>query len=122
VRARACSRATRTCWLQVDAVVYMVDAADGGRFDESKTELGALLSDDALAGVPFLVLGNKIDIPQAAPEHALAYYLGLTGCTTGKGTVDLAGTGVRPVEVFMCSVVRKMGYGEGFKWMSQYIN
>lgn len=120
MRARA--RHTHTCWLQVDAVVYMVDAADGGRFDESKTELGALLSDDALAGVPFLVLGNKIDIPQSAPEHALAYYLGLTGCTTGKGTVDLAGTGVRPVEVFMCSVVRKMGYGEGFKWMSQYIN
>jgi GTP-binding protein SAR1 len=107
--------------LQVDAVVYMVDAADGTRFGESKAELGALLSDDALAGVPFLVLGNKIDIPQAAPEHALAYYLGLAGCTTGKGTVDLAGTGVRPVEVFMCSVVRKMGYGEGFRWMSQYI-
>ena len=99
--------------LQVDAVVYMVDAADGTRFGESKAELGALLSDDALAGVPFLVLGNKIDIPQAAPEHALAYYLGLAGCTTGKGTVDLAGTGVRPIEVFMCSVVRKMGYGEG---------
>ncbi|AQK49518.1 GTP-binding protein SAR2 [Zea mays] len=119
---RIARRVWKDYYAKVDAVVYMVDAADGGRFDESKTELGALLSDDALAGVPFLVLGNKIDIPQAAPEHALAYYLGLTGCTTGKGTVDLAGTGVRPVEVFMCSVVRKMGYGEGFKWMSQYIN
>ncbi|KAG0529548.1 hypothetical protein BDA96_05G108000 [Sorghum bicolor] len=118
---RIARRVWKDYYAKVDAVVYMVDAADGTRFGESKAELGALLSDDALAGVPFLVLGNKIDIPQAAPEHALAYYLGLAGCTTGKGTVDLAGTGVRPVEVFMCSVVRKMGYGEGFRWMSQYI-
>ncbi|TVU39091.1 hypothetical protein EJB05_12495 [Eragrostis curvula] len=86
-------------------------------------ELDALLSDDALAGVPFLVLGNKIDVPHAAPERDLRGYLGLAGCTTGKGdVVGLAGTGVRPLEVFMCSVVvRKMGYGEGFRWMSQYI-
>lgn len=76
-------------------------------------ELDALLSDDALAGVPFLVLGNKIDIPYAVPEQELCYYLGLTGLTTGKGNVNLAGTGVRPVEVFMCSVVRRMGYGDG---------
>lgn len=99
----------------------MVDAADRCRFAESKMELDALLSDDALAGVPFLVLGNKIDIPYAVPEQELCYYLGLTGLTTGKGNVNLAGTGVRPVEVFMCSVVRRMGYGDGFRWMSQYI-
>ncbi|KAJ1275479.1 hypothetical protein BS78_05G138500 [Paspalum vaginatum] len=111
----------RDYYAKVDAVVYVVDAADGGRLAEARVELGALLSDDALAGVPFLVLGNKIDVPWAAPEHELAYCLGLIGCTTGKGDVDLAGTGVRPVEVFMCSVVLKMGYGEGFRWMSQYI-
>ncbi|MCS4558952.1 ADP-ribosylation factor-like protein, partial [Shewanella sp. C32] len=69
----------------------------------------------------FLILGNKIDIPYAASEEELRYYLGLSNFTTGKGNVNLADSNVRPLEIFMCSVVRKMGYGEGFKWMSQYI-
>ncbi|CAL4981412.1 unnamed protein product [Urochloa decumbens] len=118
---RIARRVWKDYYASVDAVVYMVDAADGGRLAESRAELAGLVSDDALSGVPFLVLGNKIDIPHALPEQELAYYLGLAGFTTGKGHVDLAGTGMRPVEIFMCSVVRKMGYGEGFKWMSQYI-
>jgi 50S ribosomal subunit-associated GTPase HflX len=50
---------------QVDAIVYLVDAADRERFPESQRELAGLLSDDGLAGVPFLVLGNKIDLPYA---------------------------------------------------------
>ncbi|XP_039164188.1 GTP-binding protein SAR1B isoform X2 [Eucalyptus grandis] len=107
--------------LNADAVVYVVDACDKERFAESKRELDALLSDEALAKVPFLVLGNKIDIPHAASEDELRYHLGLTDFTTGKGKVDLGDQTVRPLEVFMCSVVRKMGYGEGFEWMSQYI-
>ena len=36
---------------QVDAIVYLVDAADRERFPESKRELDALLSDDNLAKV-----------------------------------------------------------------------
>lgn len=106
---------------QVDAVVYIVDAYDKERFAESKKELDALLFDESLANVPFLILGNKIDIPYAASEDELRYYLGLTNSTTGKGRVYLEGTNVRPLEVFMCSIVRKMGYGEGFQWLSQYI-
>jgi GTP-binding protein SAR1 len=105
----------------VDAVVYLVDAVDKERFAESKKELDVLLADDSLAKVPFLILGNKIDIPYAASEEELRYYLGLSNFTTGKGNVNLDNSNVRPLEIFMCSVVRKMGYGEGFKWMSQYI-
>lgn len=106
---------------QVDAVVYLVDAYDKERFAESKKELDALLSDEGLAGVPFLVLGNKIDIPYAASEEELRYHLGLTNFTTGKGKINLTESNLRPLEVFMCSIVRKMGYGEGFQWLSQYI-
>lgn len=102
-------------------MVYLVDAYDKERFAESKKELDALLSDESLANVPFLILGNKIDIPYAASEDELRYHMGLTGLTTGKGKVNLIDSGVRPLEVFMCSIVRKMGYGEGFKWLSQYI-
>ncbi|RRT82261.1 hypothetical protein B296_00010175 [Ensete ventricosum] len=114
-------RVWKDYYAKVDAVVYLVDAADKERFAESKKELDALLSDDSLANVPFLVLGNKIDIPYAASEDELRYHLGLSNFTTGKGKVNLADTNVRPLEVFMCSIVRKMGYGEGFRWMSQYI-
>jgi GTP-binding protein SAR1 len=98
-----------------------VDAYDRERFAESKAELDSLLSADELSGVPFLVLGNKIDIPYAASEQELLYHLGLLNYTTGKGNVDLAGTGRRPLEVFMCSIVRKVGHRGGFKWLEQYI-
>ncbi|XP_010549542.1 PREDICTED: GTP-binding protein SAR1B-like [Tarenaya hassleriana] len=108
-------RVWKDYYAKVDAVVYLVDAYDKERFAESKRELDA-------PEVPFLILGNKIDIPYAASEDELRYHLGLTNFTTGKGKVSLGGdSGFRPLEVFMCSIVRKMGYGEGFKWVSQYI-
>jgi len=109
-------------YAKVDAIVYLVDSADRERFPESKNELDSLLSDDSLADVPFLVLGNKIDLPEAASEDELRYGLGLTNLTTGKGKVDTKGSSIRPIEIFMCSVVRRMGYGEGFRWVSQYID
>ncbi|XP_039803873.1 GTP-binding protein SAR1A-like [Panicum virgatum] len=118
---RIARRVWKDYYAKVDAVVYLVDAYDKERFAESKKELDALLSDDSLATVPFLILGNKIDIPYAASEEELRYHMGLSNFTTGKGNVNLGESNVRPLEVFMCSIVSKMGYGEGFKWVSQYI-
>jgi len=111
-------RVWKDYYTTVDAIVYLVDAADRERFSESKKELDALLSSDDLQQVPFLVLGNKIDSPRAAGEDELRAGLGLNR-TTGKGKVAL--TDIRPIEVFMCSVVKRQGYGDGFRWMSQYI-
>jgi GTP-binding protein SAR1 len=48
--------------------------------------------------------------------------LGLHGQTTGKGKITKTELGGRrPVELFMCTVLKRQGYGDGFRWLSQYM-
>lgn len=96
----------------VDGVVFIVDAVDRARFPEAKKELDALLVSEELANVPFLVLGNKIDLGTAPSEEDLRYQLGLYE-TYGKENKGERNPNIRPIELYMCSVVRKMGYGDG---------
>nr|QXF29030.1 Sar1 [Vischeria sp. CAUP Q 202] len=104
----------------VDGVVFIVDALDRERFPEAKRELDALLTTDDLAHVPFLVLGNKIDVARAASEEELRYALGLQN-TFGKESTAEKQPGIRPIELYMCSVIKRMGYADGFKWLSQFL-
>ncbi|KAI9584395.1 GTP-binding protein SAR1 [Glossina fuscipes] len=106
----------------VDAIVFLIDAWDGGRFQESKDELDSLLLDEALRNCPVLILGNKIDKPGAASEDHLRNFFGLCQFTTGKGKVARSELPGRPLELFMCSVLKRQGYGEGFRWLAQYID
>lgn len=45
----------------VNAIVFIIDSVDRARFNESKGELDALLTDEQIAQLPILILGNKID-------------------------------------------------------------
>ena len=78
-------RVWKDYYAKVDAIVFLVDAVDKERFMESKKELDSLLGDDSLGNVPFLILGNKIDVPHAASEEELRHCLGLTNYTTEIG-------------------------------------
>jgi len=106
----------------VDSIVFLVDASDRQRLTESKVELDSLLTDEQLSNCPVLILGNKIDKPTAASEDELRNILGLYGQTTGKMKIPRSDLPGRPLELFMCSVLKRQGYGEGFRWLAQYID
>lgn len=113
-------RLWRDYFATVDAVVFVVDALDRERFPESKRELDTLLGYDELTSVPFLILGNKIDLPRAASEDELRQCLGLTH-SYGKEARGNRDASIRPIELYMCSVVRRMGYAEGFSWLANFL-
>merc|ERR1712176_54450 len=104
-----------------DGVVFLVDAADRTRFEEAKEEIGRLLEDPAMAQVPIAVLGNKIDIPVAASEDELRNGLGLYAHMLSGKDVKKGETTSRPVELFMCSIVKRMEYAEAFEWIAKLV-
>ncbi len=117
-------------------IVFVVDASDTERFADAKAELDvriahrvsasvfsfllldwplfffsseqALLSDEDLWGVPFVVFGNKCDVDCSVSESELRDALGLAYRQT------------RPIDVFMCSAINRYGYNSGMGWVSAF--
>jgi GTPase SAR1 family protein len=70
---------------QATGVIFVVDSADVERVGEAKSELDALLAIEEHPKVPFIILGNKTDIPGALSEEELRASLGVIHpTTTGK--------------------------------------
>eukprot|EP00486_Rosalina_sp_Unknown_P004064 CAMPEP_0201576886 /NCGR_PEP_ID=MMETSP0190_2-20130828/22950_1 /ASSEMBLY_ACC=CAM_ASM_000263 /TAXON_ID=37353 /ORGANISM="Rosalina sp." /LENGTH=201 /DNA_ID=CAMNT_0048008269 /DNA_START=135 /DNA_END=740 /DNA_ORIENTATION=+ len=104
----------------VDGIVFLIDAADKERFNECNEELNALLLSNELKDIPILILGNKVDKKGSVNEAMLKKYFGMTE-TTGKDPKKQP-EDMRPMEVFMCSLVMKStGFADGLKWLTNVI-
>ncbi len=98
----------------VDGIIYLVDSSNSKRFEESRIELQGILEMPELEKVPIVILGNKIDKAGAVPENELREALSIEA----KNEWNKGG---RPIDIFMCSVAKKKGYAEGFKWLSTFL-
>jgi GTP-binding protein SAR1 len=90
----------------VDAIVFLIDTADIHRFHESRDELKKLVTDPFLENTPILILGNKMDMITAVQRERVDSFF----CVGEKTTQD--------VNIFMCSLINRTGYQDGFKWLS----
>ncbi|KXN66748.1 small GTP-binding protein domain-containing protein [Conidiobolus coronatus NRRL 28638] len=65
----------RSMWARycrgVNAIVFVIDAADHDKLEASRSELQNLLEKPQLANIPVLVLGNKNDLPKALSVEQL---------------------------------------------------
>nr|XP_037847333.1 GTP-binding protein SAR1a-like [Chlorocebus sabaeus] len=110
---QAC-RVWKNCLPATNGIVFLVDCADHSYLMESKVELNALMTDETISNVPILILANKIDRTDTINAEKLREIFELYGQTTGKGNVTLKELNVRPMEVFMCSALKRQVYREGF--------
>lgn len=116
----AARKAWKNYFPTVNGIIYMVDSAAGERFEESREELMKIMSSPELENVPLIILGNKIDLDNAVGEDELRMAHGLAS-KTSFGVEKKSEFDGRPCEVFMCSVAKKTGYAEGFRWLSQFL-
>lgn len=71
-------RATWKDYLEgIDLLVYVLDSTDEARLPEAVAELEEVLEDPNMSGVPFLVLANKQEAPDALPLLEIRNRLGL---------------------------------------------
>ena len=106
-------KAMRKIWknfyMNTDAIIFIVDAADSQRINEVKEELNNILVETNAKSIPILIMGNKIDMRTAMSEEGLMENLGVKE--------QLTATNKRKVALFMCSIAKKLGYREGLLWL-----
>ncbi|GMT14972.1 hypothetical protein PFISCL1PPCAC_6269, partial [Pristionchus fissidentatus] len=106
-------RAIRPYWTNyypgTHAVIYVIDASDTKRFDETHVELNELLEEEKLSKVPLLVLANKQDLINAASADHISLSLGLSNVRD------------RPWQIQPCVAMSGEGVQDGIQWLSNTI-
>ncbi|KAI7839059.1 hypothetical protein COHA_007201 [Chlorella ohadii] len=100
-------------YAECHALVFCVDAADGGRLDEAKAALDRALGDRDLYGAPLLVLCNKHDCEGAASPAEVAEALGIGKladagrATSVQAITAKTGEGVKPAVQWLVEHIKK---------------
>eukprot|EP00794_Sanderia_malayensis_P005738 gene5738-6441_t len=92
-----------------DVLIYVIDSSDQGRFDETGYELGELLDEPKLAGVPVLIFANKQDLISAAKPPQIVDGLSLTSIKD------------RAWQIQPCSATTKEGLDHGLDWIRKNV-
>ncbi|XP_054765442.1 ADP-ribosylation factor-like protein 3 [Lytechinus pictus] len=90
-----------------DVLIYVVDSADHGRFEETSFQLSDLLEEDGLQGVPLLVYANKQDLLGAASPAEIS----------DSKNLDLQRIRQRAWQIQSCSAVTGEGLSKGMEWV-----
>lgn len=95
------------------ALLFLVDASDGERLEESGYELDHLIAEGLLEDKPIALLYNKCDLETALSSSDIAEKLQF------NDLIQLHG--VEKIRVFRISVLRGEGYQEALKWISSFL-
>ena len=75
-----------------------------------------------LKDVPIVVFGNKVDKKEAIKEEQFREVMNLPfHMTKGKDPNNFNPSAKASVEVFMISVKSRVGYQDGFEWISSFL-
>ena len=94
----------------VNAILFLVDSVDMKRFPEARKELENILETPELSNIPIAILGNKIDMEGAVSVEELKASLHFD---------EIMEKETRPIEIFMTSVTKKIGYTKALEWISK---
>ena len=92
-----------------DALIYVVDSADGKRFVEARDELNNLISEAKLNNVPLLVFANKVDLQFSVSPEQITEQMALADITN------------RNWQIMACSAKSGEGLQEGMEWVIKAI-
>lgn len=129
-----------------DGIMFVVDAADSARLHEASDLLHWALQHPVTASLPVLVLGNKVDLPDAINTWDLKCRLGLEGLSSAQREALLGAARPNglplelrqrissfhpneaaspprrgPVGVRMCSIKRRWSADAGMVWLAQQV-
>lgn len=110
----------------VNGVVFIVDAAERERFEEARTEITGVLTDENISDVPVAILGNKTDRVECVGVEELIKSLDLSihlSHNTTQSTMlnNTDEESCRPCRLFMTSMLKRQGYGDAFRWLASSI-